>query len=60
MPLIITPEMYLLISLALDVAVRRTLQKVQEMSAEERAAEIKKLEAEKALIDAELQAIVNA
>ena len=51
--------MMLLISLGLDAAIRRIILEAQEMSAEQRKAKIAELKAEKALIDAELQAIIN-
>ena len=59
MAMVVTPEMLLYASLALDAAIRRIFAEYQEMTAEQRTAKIKELEAEKAELDARLQAIVK-
>ena len=59
MAIVVTPEMVLYASLALDAAIRRIFAEYQEMMAEQRTAKIKELEAEKAELDARLQAIIN-
>ena len=60
MPIVITSEMMLLISLGIDAAVRRIILEAQEMSAEQRKVKIVELKAEKVLIDAEFKVIMDA